>query len=95
MENKYVVVRSNGAGVFVGKIHEREGNIVTLSDCRRLWYWSGAASLSQLANDGVKNSKECKFSVVTVKHTIFNVLEIIEMSEIAIKNIYEVAAWRI
>ncbi|MCF0120546.1 MAG: hypothetical protein HUJ65_02815, partial [Oscillospiraceae bacterium] len=36
---------------------------VELTQCRRIWYWSGAASLSQLANDGVRKPDECKFTI--------------------------------
>ena len=61
MENTYYIVRGDRSGVFAGNIKHREGREVTLTNVRRLWYWSGAASLSQLALEGVKRPKDCKF----------------------------------
>ncbi len=58
---KYVIVRTYSAGVFAGYLEsygkDREVNLV---NARRLWYWSGAASLSQLAIEGVKRGKQTK-----------------------------------
>ena len=49
----YVVVCTYSAGVFAGNIKSRKGQEAELTNARRLWYWDGAASLSQLAVDGV------------------------------------------
>ena len=48
---KYVIVRTYSAGVFSGNLKSRNGQEVVLTNARRLWYWAGAASLSQLAVD--------------------------------------------
>ena len=61
MLGKICVVRTYSAGVFFGKVVERDGKEVRMTDARRLWYWDGAASLSQLANDGVSKPENCKF----------------------------------
>ena len=61
MDNRYYIVRADRAGVFAGHIKSREGQEVTMTDARRLWYWDGAASLSQMAVEGVKKSQNCKF----------------------------------
>ena len=63
---KKVIIRTNRAGVFYGTLSEYDAvtRIAEIKDCRRLWYWSGAASLSQLANEGVKNPSSCNFTVV-------------------------------
>ena len=53
MIGKHCIVRTQSAGVFAGTLQSREGQEVTLTDARRLWYWDGAASLSQLAVSGV------------------------------------------
>ena len=95
---KYVIVRSVSAGVFFGKIKSRSGDAVVnvvLDSCRRLWYWKGAASLSQLAVDGPKNPGECKFSVVTNGHEVLNVVEIIPVTDLAEKEIKAVKEWKI
>lgn len=52
MMNKKVIVRGDRSGVFFGTLVKKDGHEVTLENCRRLWYWDGAASISQLAVDG-------------------------------------------
>jgi len=89
-----VIIRSDKAGVFYGTLTEKEGSEVTLSDCRRLWYWSGAASLSQLAKEGVKKASDCKFTVTVEEMQILGVIEIIPCTNEAIKNIESVPEWK-
>ena len=60
----WYIIRADRAGVFFGHIAERDGDEVTMTDVRRIWYWDGAASLSQLAVDGVSKPKNCKFTVL-------------------------------
>ena len=60
---KQVIVRGDASGVFYGTLKGKSGREVTLSRCRRIWYWDGAASISQLAVDGTSNPGNCKFTV--------------------------------
>jgi len=92
-EQNYIV-RTDRAGVFYGKIKDRVGNEITMTDARRLWYWSGAASLSQLAVEGTKCPSDCKFTVVVPEMTILGVIEIIPCSEKAIASISGVKIWK-
>lgn len=94
MDNRFYIVRADRAGVFFGHIRERVGSEVTMTNVRRLWYWSGACSLSQLAVDGVKNPGECKFTVIVPEMTILGVIEIIPANEAAVKSIEAVKAWK-
>jgi len=89
-----VIIRADRAGVFYGTITSKKGNEVTLADCRRLWYWNGAASLSELALSGVTKPQDCKFSVVVPSITILGVIEIIPCSDKAIENIEAVPVWK-
>jgi hypothetical protein len=93
-EGKKVIIRAKSAGVFFGTLAEKVGNEVTMTDVRRLWYWDGAASLSQLAVDGTKAPGNCKFTVTVPKMTILEVIEIIECSAEAIKSIEGVQEWK-
>lgn len=95
-KNKKVIVRCTHAGVFFGTLKEfdKENRIAVLGNCRRLWYWSGAASLSQLAVEGVKCPRACKFTVVVDEMSVMEVIEIIPCTDDAIKNIEEVEVWR-
>lgn len=90
----YCIIRSDRAGVFAGIVKCRDGAEITLTDCRRLWYWSGAASLSQLAEEGVKRAAECKFTMPVQEITILGTIEIIPTSEKAESNIRKVPEWK-
>ncbi|MBQ9338765.1 MAG: hypothetical protein IJS13_00350 [Paludibacteraceae bacterium] len=99
MENykeKKVIIRSNGAGVFFGTLndYDMQNGVVELLNTRRLWYWSGACSLSQLATEGVKYPNDCKFTVIVPQMQVANVLEVIPCTEQAVKNIENVPVWK-
>lgn len=91
---KYCIVRGQGFGVFAGTVEAMEGNRVLLKDARRLWYWDGAASLSQLAVEGVKNPNACKFTVPVESVLLLDVIEIIPATEQARAIINEVRVWK-
>lgn len=90
-----VIVRGDRSGVFFGTLEERNGQEVTLSNCRRIWYWDGAASISQLAVDGTSKPEECKFTVVVSEILILDAVEIIPCTDRAIKSIESVRIWKI
>ncbi len=94
MLNKKVIIRADRAGVFFGTLKEKNGTEVTLTDCRRLWYWDGAASLSQLAVDGTCAPDKCRFTVTVPEITILGVIEIIPCTDKAVKSIEGVKVWR-
>lgn len=92
---KKVIIRGDRSGVEFGTLVVHNGNEVTLHNARRIWYWDGAASLSQLAKDGTAKPKQCKFTVSVDSITILDAIEIIPCTEKAIKSIEEVEEWRI
>ena len=94
MDQRYYIVRADRAGVFFGHIKERNGDEVVMTEVRRIWYWNGAASISQLAMEGVKHPELSKFTVTVPEMTILGVIEIIPCSEEAVKNIKAVGEWR-
>ena len=89
----YVIARTYSAGVFAGFLKSREGKEAVLLTARRLWFWKGAASLSQLAVDGTKNPSECKFPCVVKEVLLTEVIEIIPCTAVAIKSIEGVPIW--
>lgn len=95
---KAVLVRSYAAGVHFGFLLKEEfttaGKVVTLVNTRRVWSWSGAASLSQMASEGVKNPSNCKFSMVVSENEIVNVIETIPLSDAAFDNLSKVPVWK-
>lgn len=94
MDKQFYIVRADRAGVFFGHIKERVGSEVTMTDVRRLWYWDGACSLSQMAVEGVKEPRTCKFTIVVPEMTILGAIEIIPASEAAVKSIEAVKPWK-
>ena len=92
----YVIVRANEAGCFAGVLVSQDDSIrkVVMTQCRRLWFWRGAASLSQLAVDGVSKPDECKFPAATDFHEVLGVIEIIPVSDKARKSIEGVPVWQ-
>jgi hypothetical protein len=92
-DGKMFICRSYAAGVFAGEIESREGKEVVMRNARRLWFWDGAASLSQLANEGVSKPQHCKFPAEVDKVILTNVCEILTMTAKAVKSINGVKAW--
>ena len=96
--NKRVIIRADRAGVFYGTLAEIEplGDKyqVELTDCRRLWYWSGAASITQLACEGVKSPYNCKFTMVQKSVVVNGVIEVHECTEESIRSIEGVEIWK-
>lgn len=90
-----VIVRGDRSGVFFGILAEKDGKEVKLTNCRRLWFWCGAASISQIAKDGVKKQDKCKFTVTVNSIVILDAIEIIPCTDKAIRNIEEVPVWKI
>lgn len=93
----YVVIRSRDAGVFCGYLvsESEDSSVVELKQSRRIYYWDGAATLSQLALEGVKNVKNCKFPAALPTHKIIGVCEIIPATEAARLSIASVPVWSV
>jgi hypothetical protein len=75
----YVIVRCRDAGVHAGEfISHPADRAVVLRNSRRIWYWKGAASLSELAVYGARNVSECRFGVLDPSdHVLLDACEII------------------
>ena len=94
MNGKYVIVRGDRSGVFAGQLVSQEGQKVELKGCRRLWYWAGAASVSQIAKNGVKSPSSCKFTVTVDEIAILDAIEIIPTTAEAETSIKAVPEWK-
>lgn len=91
---KDVIIRTRSAGVFAGHLSSYKDQTAILSNARRLWFWSGAASLSQLSVDGTSNPSGCKFPVAVPEVTLPEVIEILPLSEKARASIDSVPVWK-
>lgn len=93
LTGSYVIVRTYSAGVFAGRLLSHEGKAVELQQARRLWYWDGAASLSQLAMEGTVKPHNCKFPCPVDYVLLTEVIEILTVTAVAEKSIREVPIW--
>lgn len=90
---KKCVFRGDRSGVFYGELADKNGQEVEIKNCRRLWYWDGACSISEIALSGVKNPNNCKFTVTVESLVITDCIEIDVCTEKAIRNIESVKVW--
>lgn len=91
--NKTVIARIERAGVFMGVLDYIDGDIVRLKDVRRIYYWEGALSVTDMAVNGITSGKV----TVAVGVAEFNrsaLVEINECTEKAVEKIKTIAPWR-
>ena len=94
MSGEYKIVRTYSAGVFFGIIESRNGQEVVMRNARRIWYWEGAASLSQLAMEGTSKPGSCKFPCAVDRVELLNAIEILDVTEKAKESIDSVKVWK-
>jgi len=92
-KEKYYIVRGDRSGVFAGEIENRNGQEVKMRNVRRLWYWDGACSISELALRGTQRPDNCKFTVTIDEITLIDAIEVIPTTDIAEENIKRVKDW--
>ena len=95
MIGKYVIVRGDRSGVFAGRLESQEGQKVVLRQVRRLWRWYGATECLQIATEGVKRPKDCRFTLTADSITLLDAIEIIPTTAEAEANIKAVPVWKI
>ena len=97
VQNPYIgkkcLVRCDRSGVFFGTVEAIEDRMARISKVRNIWYWKGAASLMQLATDGVKYPKDCKFTVTVDEIIVTDCIQVIPCTDAAIANIESVKPW--
>lgn len=95
MENglKYVIVRTYSAGVFAGFLESRNGQEVVMRQARRIYYWTGAATLSQLAVSGTTKPMDCKFPPAVGRIELLQAIEVLDCTNSARTSIESVPIW--
>ncbi len=91
-KNQKYIIRCDRAGVFYAEIAERRGDEADLVKARRIWSWRGAASLSQVAMEGVGSGSNITMSVPEM--TVLQVIEIIPCSDKAVANLDGQKEWK-
>lgn len=94
MKNKYVIVRADRAGVFFGKLKEKNGQEVELQEVRKLHYWNGAAAVEEIAMIGTKRPNDCRFTVTVPSMVIDGACQVIPCTEESIQAIKSVEEWK-
>lgn len=89
---KYII-RTDRAGVFFAEIKERRGNEADLVNARRIHYWEGAASLSQLSQEGVKRNSRLTMAVPEM--TVLGIIEIIPCADGSVESLEKWAEWKV
>ena len=93
MKKEFVIVRSHRAGVFFGRLEEKNGQEVKMSNARKLHYWDGAAAVEEIAMIGTKRPDRCRFTVTVPELTIDGCIQVIPCTKEAIEVIKGVKEW--
>lgn len=93
------VVRTYSAGVFYGEVDyesfaSSDSQSLEIFNSRRIWRWYGAASLSQLAQEGVKQPDDCKIAMVEPRKLLKQVIEVTPLTPQALKSLDGVEEWK-
>ena len=95
----YVIARCNNAGVHAGYIVSTNVNHTVLRDSRRIWYWSGAASLSEIAVYGLNPAKSsgsriaAKVPLLRLRDS--DICELIVCLPAGRKSVEDMPVWRV
>ena len=88
------IIRTYSAGVFIGYIGKVDSKICTIYNSRRIWYWSGACSISQLAIEGSKDIENCKIAITVPETTLTEVIEVVPCTNDAIVSLIGAEVWK-
>ena len=88
-----VIVAAGIGGIHFGFLKSKVGAEVVLTQARRIQYWNGAASISEMAIRGVSKPGDCRFSAAVPEITLTQAVEIIPVSTSAQANLSGVPIW--
>ena len=90
---KKIIARIERAGVFHGTLDHIDNDIMRLKDARRIYYWNGALSVTDIAAKGITGGK-VTIPVTTVEFMSDKIVELNECSEDASKSIETIKPWK-
>lgn len=92
---KYVIVRTVYAGVHAGVLKSISADgIVEMTDSRRVHYWNGAASLSQMGIDGIGDKETSRVAMALEYVMIREWIEIIPCTKEAEADLRNFPVWK-
>ena len=90
---KKIIARIERAGVFHGTLDHIDNDIMRLKDARRIYYWNGALSVTDMAAKGITGGK-VTIPVTTVEFMSDKIVELNECSTDASKSIETIKPWK-
>ncbi len=93
-KGKKCVVRCKNSGVFYGTFQWLEGTLCLLTDVQNIWYWAGAATILQLATDGVALPDETKITIKVSRLVVTDAVEIVPCTEKATQCLDNITPWK-
>ena len=91
--NKKIIARIERAGVFHGTLDYIDNEIIRLKDVRRIYYWNGALSVTDIAAKGITGGK-VTVPVSTVEFMSDKIVELNECSDESTKSIEAIKPWK-
>ena len=86
-QKQLVIVRTYSAGVHIGRLQSLKGTECVLTDARRLWCWTGANTLHEVATKGVSETTGTRLSEPVESITLTQAIEVIPVSKEATKSL--------
>ena len=94
MIGKTCMFRTYSAGIHFGELVEKQNQTCLVRNAQRVFYWTEACSLSQLAMEGSKNFDGCKISMAVDEIVLAQVIEIIPMPESTVLAFRGAKIWK-
>ena len=84
-KNKYVIVRTYSAGVWMGRVEEKSPTEVILSDARRMYVWiclDDGITLSHVALHGISTKSKIQAAIPSVLLQWIEILPITDKAKL-------------
>ena len=91
--SKKVIIRTYSAGVHYGILNKVDNDVVELLNARRIHYWNGANSLTDIALGGISDKVTSRITKKLPSIILQNVIEIIECTDVAIEDLDNFPEW--
>ena len=80
--------------MFFGKLKEKNGQEVQLTEVRKLHYWNGAAAVEEIAMIGTKRPNDCRFTVTVPSMTVDGCIQVLPCTKESVEAIQSVKEWK-
>ena len=93
MIGKKIIARIDRAGVFHGTLAAKDAETTTMTDVRRIYYWQGALSVTDMSVTGL-NAGKVTVPAKCVEFETAKVLELLECTDEANRSIEGIEPWK-